>query len=153
MLARQIETAKTPVGGWTEMPDPVLANCTEPLVAGAPDLRGTWRAIDVRVNGVTAPKELPMWSHVERIEQAGNRICITSSGVIHDMYCDGTLENGVNDVAHDYVTPISVAAAYENDVHVLRPDGIPDFVVTRQMDGAVMVWSYGPTVIVRHERV
>lgn len=72
-----------------------------------------------------------MWPHVERIEQADNRICITSSGVIHDMYCDGTLENGVNDVAHDCVMPIRVASTYENKVHVLRPDGVPDFVVTR----------------------
>ena len=31
------------------MPAPILAGCTEPLVAGAPDLRGTWRADAVTV--------------------------------------------------------------------------------------------------------
>lgn len=40
-----------------------------------------------------------MMGHVERIEQAGNRICITTGGLVHDMYCDGTLENGVDDIA------------------------------------------------------
>lgn len=152
MLAQEIEIAKTPQGGWKVMPGLVLANCTEPLVDGAPDLRGTWRAVDVQVNGVEAPKEMPLWSHVERIEQGGNRICIATSGVIHDMYCDGTLENGVNDVSHDFVTPIRVAATYENNVHVLRPEGFSGIEVTRQLDGDAMIWCYGPAIKVRHER-
>ncbi len=39
--ADDIPVANTPPGGWTgAMPPPVLAGCTEPLVAGAPDLRG-----------------------------------------------------------------------------------------------------------------
>ena len=58
------------------------------LIDGAADLRGVWECY-----------EGPMKGHVERIEQAGNRITITTGGLVHDMFCDGTLENGVNDTA------------------------------------------------------
>jgi len=37
----------------------------------------------------------PLAGHVERIEQCGDRVCITSSGVIHDMRADGTVERYV----------------------------------------------------------
>ena len=44
----EIPTAHTPPGGYQgEMPPPVLAGCTDPLVAGAPDLRGVWKVIHV----------------------------------------------------------------------------------------------------------
>ena len=62
-------------------PDRVMAGCTEPLPPGVPDLRGVWEVYEGRMKG-----------HVERIEQAGNRICITTGGLVHDMYCDGTLK-------------------------------------------------------------
>jgi len=62
----------TPPGGWHgEMPGPFLAACTDPPAAGVPDLRGTWRAQEVLMNGERAPEGLPLWGHVERIEQAG----------------------------------------------------------------------------------
>ena len=42
-----IPRARTPAGGWTEFPPPVLAGCDDPLVEGAPDLRGVWRTVSV----------------------------------------------------------------------------------------------------------
>ena len=40
----RIPVAHTPPGGYgSEMPPQVLAGCQEPLVEGAPDLRGLWR--------------------------------------------------------------------------------------------------------------
>ena len=51
--------------------------------------------------------------HVERIEQCGDRVCITSSGIIHDMRADGTAEHGVNDVAADG-REISVVCTFED---------------------------------------
>ena len=44
LTAVDIPVAKTPAEGWTgsDWPAPVLAGCDEPLVAGAPDLRGVW---------------------------------------------------------------------------------------------------------------
>lgn len=43
MLAKEIPLAHTPEGGYDEMPPPIYVGCDEPLVAGAPDLRGTWK--------------------------------------------------------------------------------------------------------------
>ena len=57
MRADDIPVARTPPSGWTVMPAPILAGCTEPLVPGAPDLRGTWRAIAVEVDGARAPDD------------------------------------------------------------------------------------------------
>jgi hypothetical protein len=79
---------------------------------------------------------------LQRIEQAADRMVVTAGGVIHDMRCDGTPENGVNDVAErDFKTRITVIATYEDGVHVLRPVGIP-VEVTRRRDGDEMVWTY-----------
>jgi hypothetical protein len=112
-------------------------------VASAPDLRGTWKVVDVERNGHPAPAADPAYSHIERIEQCGNRLVVTGGGVIHDMRCDGTEQHGVHDVAEfDFKTPITVVATYENGVHTLRPVGILGVVVTRQLDGGEMVWHY-----------
>ena len=124
------------------MPAPVLAGCSDPLVDGAPDLRGSWKVIDVQVNGVAAPDH-PALGHVQRVEQCGDRLVVTASGIIHDMRCDGTEENGVHDVAEfDHQTPITVVATYEAGTHVLRPVGLPGIEVTRRRDGDQMIWNY-----------
>lgn len=142
VLAGDIPVAHTPPGGYgDEMPPPILAGCTEPLVEGAPDLRGTWKAVAVEVDGKPAPEHRAM-GHVERVEQCGDRLVVTAGGVIHDMRCDGTEENGVNDVAEmDFTTEITVVATYEDGVHTLRPVGIP-IEVTRALDGDQMIWTY-----------
>jgi hypothetical protein len=119
------------------MPPPVLAGCDEPLVDGAPDLRGTWRIVTV-----DAPDHQRMVGHVQRIEQAGDRLVVTAGGIVHDMRCDGTEANGVHDVAEfDKVTPITVVATYEDGVHVLRPVGLA-IEVTRHREGEELVWQY-----------
>ena len=143
MLASEIPVAHTPPGGYGDvMPAPVLARCTEPLVDGAPDLRGLWVATSVRVEGEEVPGH-PVIGHVQRIEQAGDRLVVTASGIIHDMRCDGTEEHGVHDVAEmDKQTEITVVATYEDGVHVLRPVGLPSIEVTRRRDGERVVWTY-----------
>jgi len=88
--------AHTPEGGWQgDMPPPVLAGCTESLAGEAIDMRGVWKAFTSEVDGEPAGDI----DHVERIEQCGNRVVITSTGVIHDMRTDSTLTNGVHDVS------------------------------------------------------
>jgi hypothetical protein len=137
------------------MPPPVLAGCTEPLGAGAPDLRGLWRAVDV-VDDAGAPvaDDHPIRSHVERIEQAGNRVVVTSAGIIHDMYADGTYENGVNDVMQtDFTTAISVAASFEDGVLVLRPNGLPGVEVRRWREGELLKWRYFTLFTATLERI
>jgi hypothetical protein len=143
VAAHEIPVAHTPPGGFGEtFPEPVLGGCAEPLVPGAPDLRGTWRVVAVDVDGVPAPAVHPAHGHVERIEQCGDRLVVTGGGIIHDMRCDGTVEHGVHDVMHtDFTTEISVVASYEDGVHVLRPVGTP-FEVTRRRDGDDMIWTY-----------
>jgi hypothetical protein len=135
------------------MPPPILARCTEPLVEGAPDLRGLWATAALELDGAVAPPEHRLWHHVERIEQCGDRLVVTSTGVIHDMRCDGTVENGVNDVSAVGFAPIKVVATFENGVHVLRPVGIPGIVVTRERDGDELVWHYGPSIVARLRRI
>ena len=87
-----------------------LDGCREALAPGVPDLRGVWECYDGRMKG-----------HVERIEQAGNRITITTGGLVHDMFADGTLEKGVDDTSGIDGPRIRVAATFEGGVHKLRP--------------------------------
>lgn len=123
-----------PDATWNVWPPRVLDGCHEPLAPGAPDLRGVWECYEGRMKG-----------HVERVEQAGNRITITTGGLVHDMFCDGTLENGQDDVAGIGGRRILVAATYEDGVHKLRPFDKKIVAVTRRLDGDEMVWRYGVT--------
>ena len=84
-LARDIPKGNTPGCSYTHFPLPILAECTEPLVAGADDIRGLWLGVEGRVG------------HVERIEQCGRRVVVTSSGIIHDYGPNSTLGENTND--------------------------------------------------------
>ena len=142
LTADDIPVAHTPEGGWGDtMPPPILAGCTEPVVAGAPDLAGLWQVVEVEAGGAAAPDH-PALGKVQRIEQCGDRLVVTASGIIHDMRVDGTEEGGVHDVAEmDYATPITVVATYEDGLHVLRPVGLP-VEVRRRREGDQLVWDY-----------
>ena len=154
MQADQIPVAHTPEGGYGEsMPPPFLEGCDDPLVAGAPDLRGTWSITAVSWKGSPPPDPDRMLGHLQRIEQCGDRVCITSGGVVHDMRCDGTAERGVNDVAAAGGQPITVVATFEDGVHVLRPVGIDGVEVTRRLEGDELVWDYGPMFVARLRKV
>ncbi|MCY3948546.1 MAG: hypothetical protein OXF61_05025 [Acidimicrobiaceae bacterium] len=146
LTADSIPVAYTPAGGWTNWPPPVLAGCTEPLSDGAPDLRGFWQTVEVYVDGTAQPGH-PAIGHVQRIEQAADRVVVTGAGIIHDMRCDGTLDNGVHDVAEfDKSTEIHVVASFEDHVHVLRPHGLEGpsgpIEVRRWRDGEHLMWDY-----------
>lgn len=131
-LARDVAVAKTPAGGWQSWPPPVLIECDEPLADQVADLRGVWKVV-----------KGPMTGHIERIEQAGNRVVITAAGVIHDMFANGTLEHGVNDVGEGGAQ-VSVAARFEEGRLNLYPGDRGVVVVTRYLDGDEMVWRWGP---------
>lgn len=144
MRADDIPVAHTPPGGYgANFPPLVLGGCTEPLVDGAPDLRGIWRAISAERAGVCVPEGDRLLSYTERIEQCGNRIVDCGGGTIADARADGTEENGVHDVSvFDYSTPIHVVASYEDGAFVLRPVGLPGFEVVRRLDeDGHMVWT------------
>lgn len=151
-----VPKAFTPPGGYgRDMPPPILSGCVEPIVEGAPDLRGLWRAVaGTDEAGNPLPDGHPALSHVERIEQAGNRVVITTSGIVHDMYADGSFENGVNDVmAADFVTPICVAASFEDGALVLRPKGLADVEIRRWRDGDRLRWRYHTAFTATLERI
>ena len=140
VLASDIPVAHTPEGGWKgEMPPPIPADCTEPLAPGVADMRGLWKDYAVEVNG----EPIDDVSHVERVEQGGNRVVITSGGIIHDMVSDGTLENGVNDVNGLTGAPINVAATWEDGKHVLRPNN-ETIAVTRELVADELIWTIVP---------
>jgi hypothetical protein len=150
MRADEIPVAHTPPGGFGDvMPPAFLDHCTEPLAEGAPDMRGTWRLASVEWK---TEARLPVEDHVERIEQCGDRVCITSSGIVHDMRADGTVERGVHDVS-PRGDEVHVVCTFEDGVHVLRPVDHPGIEVTRRLDGAQLVWDYGPFFVARLERV
>ena len=149
-----IPVAHTPPGGYgSTMPPPVLAGCTDGIVDGAPDLRGTWRVVDLPAvdpgfdaSGVS--------SHVERIEQAGDRVVVTGGGIVHDMRADGSYDHGVDDVmAADFTTPIRVAATFEDGALILRPMGLPGVEVRRWCHEGGLLWQYGDLFTARLERM
>lgn len=86
MSADEIPKAYTPECRYTNIPMPILSECTEPLAEGVVDMRGLWHGVSGRVG------------HLERIEQCGNRVVVTAYGIIHDFRVDGTLKNGARDV-------------------------------------------------------
>lgn len=151
LIANDFPIGHTPPGYWTEMPPPVLAGCEEPLVEGAVDMRGTWKVIEVTSEN---PQAQRMMGSVQRIEQCGDRVVVTAGGVTHDMRCDATYENGVNDIGERSLggRKISVSATFENGVHVLRPKGMP-ITVERERDGEYMLWRYGPVAKMKLERI
>ena len=142
MHVDKIPVVHTPDGYWAEMPAPVLAGCTTPLHPDAPDLRGAWRTIRAEIDGVPAEPDSPFTTHVERVEQAGDRVVVCSGGVTHDMRADGTLENGVHDVS-PVGAEIRVMAEFCDGRLDLRPNG-GRVMVTRYLEGDEMVWRYGP---------
>jgi len=151
VLADDIPVAHTPPGGYgNRFPPPVLAACNEPLVAGAPDLRGIWKTLRAERGGKPVAPGDRILHYVERIEQCGDRIVDMGGGTISDARADGTEENGIHDVSvFDYETPIRVIASYEDGVFVLRPllipytaITLPFLEVTRRLDAdGHMVWK------------
>ena len=144
MNSDQIPVAHTPPGGYGEkFPPLILGECTEPLVQGAPDLRGIWKTIRAERAGVRVPADDRIMFYTERIEQCGDRIVDCGGGTIADARADGTEENGVHDVwVFDFKTPIHVIATYEDGAFVLRPVGLPGIEVTRRLDAdGHMIWT------------
>lgn len=139
--ADDIPKAFTPGCGWEVFPMPILSACTEPLSAGASDLRGLWQAHTGAVG------------HIERIEQCGNRVIVTSAAIIHDMRADGTLRNGVTDINPNGCFRIWASAQYLDGALVLHPFGQSFITVTRTLEGDELVWEYPSIGITRMRRI
>jgi hypothetical protein len=129
--ADDIPKAFTPGCGWERFPMPVLADCREPLAPDAVDLRGLWIA-----------EGGPLPGHVERIEQCGDRVVVTSSGIVHDFRTDGSLARGSRDIEPPLCMNTFVAIDWVDGVLRFHPFGLPTTIVTRRLEGEQLVWTY-----------
>ena len=126
--ANDIPKAFTPGCGYTQIPMPILAECTEPLAEGVVDLRGLWKGISGRKG------------FLERIEQCGNRVVVTGHNLIHDFRLDGTLTNGARDVG-PACDNFNSAILFKDEVMTFRLFNLFD-TVTRRLDGEDMIFTF-----------
>ena len=139
-MAADIPKGNTPGCSYAHFPLPILAECTEPLVEGAVDIRGLWIGVEGRHTG-----------HVERIEQCGRRTVITTSGIIHDYGPNSTLGENTNDTEGIVVFKIgnkaycprtSASMIWNNGVLEFHAFGWGPVVVKRYLDGEQLIWEY-----------
>ena len=138
--ADEIPKAYTPGCAYTTVPMPILAECTEPLADGVVDMRGLWQGVSGRVG------------HLERIEQCGNRVVVTTYGLIHDFRVDGTLRNGTRDVGA-MCNNFNTAIHFDNKgVMVFRLFDLFD-TVFREMRGEEMIFTFVDGIETRTQRL
>lgn len=149
--AADIAKGNTPGCAYSHFPLPILADCTEPLPAGADDIRGLWRAVEGYHAG-----------HVERVEQCGSRVVITSSGIIHDYGPNSTAGLNTNDTVgavmftageRDFCMRTSASMIWEEGVLNFYAFGWGPKVVTRYMESDQLVWEYADGSVNRMERI
>lgn len=138
--ASEIPKGNTPGCAYMHFPLPILAQCTQPLIEGADDLRGLWMGVTGRHIG-----------HVERVEQCGDRTVITSSGIIHDYGANSTGGLTTNDTegmvmfslgAKEYCPRTSAAMIWQDKKLNFHLFGWGPVVVRRYREGAQLVWEY-----------
>ena len=149
-MAADIPKGNTPGCSYTHFPLPVLRECTEPLPGGADDIRGLWRGVSGRAD------------HVERIEQCGARVVVTTSGVIHDSGPNSTAGYNSNDTEgavlftlgdREYCPRSSAGMFWNNGVLEFKAFGWGPVVVRRYMDGEQLIWEYADGSVTRMERL
>lgn len=149
-LAADIPKGNTPGCGYSHFPLPILAECTEPLIEGAVDIRGLWLGVEGNVG------------HVERVEQCGTRTVITSSGIIHDYGPNSTLRWNTNDTEgavlftlgdREFCPRTSASKIWNDGVLEFHVFGWGPVVVRRYPDGDQLVWEYANGSITRMDRI
>jgi hypothetical protein len=150
-LAADIPKGNTPGCGYSHFPLPILAECTEPLVEGAGDIRGLWKGVEGDHIG-----------HVERVEQCGRRTVVTSSGIIHDAGPNSTLGETSNDTEgavlftigdREYCPRTSASKIWNDGVLDFHVFGWGPVVVRRYLEGDQLVWEYFDGSITRMDRI
>ena len=150
-MAADIPKGNTPGCSYSHFPLPILAQCTEPLVAGADDIRGLWMGVEGGHVG-----------HVERVEQCGSRVVVTSSGIIHDFGPNSTLGQNTDDTEgavlftigdKEYCPRTSAAMVWNNKVLDFHVFGWGPVVVKRYLDGKQLIWEYADGSTTRMDRL
>jgi hypothetical protein len=149
-LAADIPKGNTPGCRYSHFPLPILRECTEPLPAGATDIRGLWSGVTGNVG------------HVERVEQCGSRVVVTSSGVIHDYGPNSTAHPNTNDTEgavlfsigdREYCPRTSASMIWNKGVLEFHVFGWGPVVVRRYLDGEQLVWEYADGSVTRMNRI
>jgi len=149
--AADIPKGNTPGCGYEHFPLPILAECGEPLVDGAVDIRGLWQGVEGTHIG-----------HVERVEQCGARTVVTSSGIIHDKGPNLTGGSASNDTEGAVLFTIGDREyCPRTSADVVWNDGVLDFhifgwgpvVVRRYLRGDQLVWEYADGSVTLMDRI
>lgn len=149
-MAADIPKGNTPGCSYDHFPLPILRECTEPLPAGANDIRGLWMGVTGKVG------------HVERVEQCGSRVVVTASGIIHDSGPNSTAGYTTDDTegsvlfsiaGKEYCNRTSAGMYWNDGVLDFRIFGWGPVVVRRYMDGAQLVWEYADGSVTRMDRL
>ena len=139
-LAIDIPKGNTPGCAYQHFPLPVLAQCTEPLTPQADDIRGLWMGVSGRHQG-----------HIERVEQCGSRVVVTSAGLIHDYGPNRSAGLNTNDTEGsvlfvagdtDYCMRTSASMIWERGILNFYAFGWGPKVVRRYLEGEQLVWEY-----------
>ncbi|MFT4799006.1 MAG: hypothetical protein ACI9B8_002262 [Sulfitobacter sp.] len=146
-MAVDIPKGNTPGCSYKHFPLPILAECTEPLVPGAADIRGLWQAIE--------------GGHVERIEQCGRRVVVTTSGIIHDYGPNSTLGANTNDTEGVVFRIAGRPFCPRTSASMIWNEGVLDFhalgwgpvVVKRYREDEELVWEYLNGSVTRMQRL
>ena len=150
-VAANIAKGNTPGCSYSHFPLPILAECTEPLVEGADDIRGLWIGVEGGHMG-----------HVERVEQCGRRVVVTAAGIIHDSGPNSTLGQNTNDTegtvvfaigGRDYCPRTSARMTWNDGVLDFHVFGWGPVVVKRYRDGDQLIWEYADGSITRMDRI
>jgi hypothetical protein len=146
-MASDIPKGNTPGCSYPHFPLPILAECTEPLIDGAADIRGLWQAVD--------------GGHVERIEQCGRRVVVTTSGIIHDYGPNSSLGENTNDTEgiafrigeRAYCPRTSASMIWNSGVLDFHAFGWGPVVVKRYLKGDQLVWEYANGSVTTMNRI
>ena len=116
-MAAEIPKGNTPGCAYSHFPLPILAECTEPLPEDAADIRGLWVGVEGGHVG-----------HVERVEQCGRRVVVTSSGIIHDYGPNSTAGLNTDDTEGAVLFTIGGREfCMRTSASMIWNDGILDF--------------------------
>ena len=148
--AAEIPKGNTPGCGYDHFPLPVLQDCTEPLADGAADIRGLWQVVSGKVG------------HIERVEQCGSRVVVTTAGLIHDSGPNSTGGFNSNDTQgsvlfmigdKEYCPRTSAGALWNQGVLEFRVLGWGPIVVRRYLEDEQLVWEYADGTVSRMDRL
>ena len=149
-LAKDIAKGNTPGCAYDHFPLPILRQCTEPLAEGAADIRGLWIGVSGKVG------------HIERVEQCGSRVVVTSSGLIHDSGPNSTGGYNSNDTEgnvtfllgdQEYCPRTSAGMFWNKGLLDFKLFGWGPAVVRRYLSGEQLVWEYVDGSITYMDRI